>query len=96
VVGTQDLFFFASRIVGGSARILDEAAPAGSAAVALPSLSWCTRVEWCYCYCNGGNSGFGSFRLPSCPSVYPDNTSGTATAVINVIRNNTPVTLAIF
>jgi len=34
VVGTQDLFF-ASRIVGGSARVLDEAAPAGSAAVTL-------------------------------------------------------------
>ncbi len=34
MVGTQDLFF-ASRIVGGSARVLDEAAPAGSAAVTL-------------------------------------------------------------
>jgi len=34
MVGAQDLFF-ASRIVGGGARISNEAAPAGSAAVTL-------------------------------------------------------------
>ncbi|CAA9452993.1 MAG: Iron(III) dicitrate transport system, periplasmic iron-binding protein FecB, partial [uncultured Rubrobacteraceae bacterium] len=34
MVGTQDLFF-TSRVVGGSARILDEAAPANSTAVTL-------------------------------------------------------------
>ncbi len=73
MVGAQDLFF-ASRIVGDGARISNEAAPPGSAAVTLglPFLVYPCRMvlllwQWW------------QFGVWIVSSFYPDSTSGTTT-----------------